>query len=150
MRDSALRLLARREYSVHVLQEKLQKRFPDRTAEIEALLTEFREKKLISDERFCEAFVQDQILRTHSGPVKILQKLKQKGIDPDLARATLEHVFPRAEQQNIARALAQQKYEEIRRNGKAKNKFEARQRVQRFLLGKGFAWDEIRDLALEN
>ena len=58
-----LRLLGRREYSVLKLRNKLLKRFPENVEEVEAALVLLKEKQFLSNDRFCRAYIQDQILK---------------------------------------------------------------------------------------
>ena len=77
--NSALRLLARREYSRGELRERLQRRSSNFEL-IEQVLDALAEQGLQSDERFTENFVR---YRTEQGkgPIKIRQDLRQKQID---------------------------------------------------------------------
>jgi len=146
LRTVALKLLARREYSSAEFQKKLSQKFPERGEEIKAVRTEFLEKGWLSDQRMAEAFIHDQIAFTQTGPLKIELKLREKGISSEIIKKALEQAFPDSEQQKIVRVLAEQKYAEIKRHGKAKNELEIRQKVQRFLMGKGFGWDEVKGI----
>ena len=77
-RSTALKLLARREYSQFELKTKLKaKAFP--LAEIETQLKLLKAEGLQSDARFTEAFINDRI-RAGYGPRAICLALEEKGV----------------------------------------------------------------------
>src|SRR5579859_4837971 len=82
VRARALGLLARREHSAGELGRKLQERGYDSTA-VEAVLSSLEQEKLLSDARFVEEFVAARV-RRGSGPMKIREELRGKGVDAAL------------------------------------------------------------------
>ena len=144
-REFGLKMLARREHSVSEFREKLFKKFKDEniTEEVDKIVAEFLEKNWISDERFCEVFIRDQVLKK-SGPQKILQKLRLKGVDKYLARKILDDNFEVEEFYKIAQRLADKKKVEILRKKSGISDFELRGRVTNFLVGRGFGFDVIK------
>ncbi len=87
-------LLARREHSRLELENKLKKRFPDAdtNTNIEALhqaLELLIQEGLLSDERFCEAFVHYRKSRGY-GPVRIRSELKLRGVSDQLIATYLD------------------------------------------------------------
>ena len=90
VRKKAMDLLARREYSVYELADKLRTRGYDDDSVAE-VVEELQRERLLSDERFVEAFVR-QRLQAGSGPVKIRYELQQKGVRDELID---DHVDPR-------------------------------------------------------
>jgi len=92
LRAHAMRLLARREYSVRDLRDRLCAKWPgqdgiSRLADelVEALVMEGS----LSDERFVESFVRSRLQRSQ-GPVKIRAELRKHQIPMDLVDAALE------------------------------------------------------------
>ena len=90
VRKKAMDFLARREHGVRELEGKLRSRGYDDEMVAE-VLEELQRDRLLSDERFVEAFVR-QRQQAGSGPVKIRYELQQKGIAAELVD---RHVDPR-------------------------------------------------------
>ena len=141
-----LKLLTRREHSVSEVREKLRKKFPAEIENIEKLIKKFVEKNWLSDSRFCEVFVRDQILKK-SGPKKIIQKLFKRGVDLELIREKIEEEYPASDQAEIIMELAKNKYETLKKRGKGESELELRQKILRFLMGRGFDFDMVKKAA---
>ncbi|MCK5460480.1 RecX family transcriptional regulator [Candidatus Gracilibacteria bacterium] len=139
-RSYGLKVLSRREHSCAEFKEKLKKKFPEEKIKIEEIIIEFIEKSWLSEKRFCEAFTRDQILKK-SGPQKIFQKLLQKGVERDIAKESVNKVFPQIDQASVAEKLAEKKYKEVRKRRKDDSEFEVQQKVLQFLIGRGFDFD---------
>ena len=77
--NTALNLLARREYSQYELRNKLATKFPDSASEIAEVLDRLVEQGLQSDQRFVEMWLRSQIEKGR-GPVRISYESRQKGI----------------------------------------------------------------------
>ncbi len=146
LRTVGMKLLARREYSSVEFQKRLLQKFPEKSQEIKTLSHEFTEKNWLSDERMVEAFIHDQVAFTQTGPLKIELKLRAKGVASEIIHDAMKRAFPSLAQQEVIRALSAKKYAEIRQRGKTGSELEARQKVQKFLMGKGFPWDEVKDI----
>ena len=100
IRRSAMDLLARREHSYRELLRKLRQRGAT-TAAAEVELDRLVDDGLLSDERFCEAYVYSRSQRGY-GPARLREELRQRGVAESLVEKTL------AEAQWDWRALAQQ------------------------------------------
>jgi regulatory protein len=135
-------LLGRREYSVSKLREKLQKLFPEKSEEFSSLIEEFIERDWVSDTRFSEAFIRDQIIKKN-GPQKIKQKLRQQGIDDDLITTCLLSVYSRDEQLQLAETWGHKKFEELTRRRPQDSEMVRQQKVKNFLVGRGFDFDVV-------
>jgi regulatory protein len=84
----AMRWLARREYSVHELEQRLAgKGFP--SGEISTVLDGLIGQGLVSDTRFTETLVRNRVERGY-GPLKIAYELRAKGIDDALVDEFLQ------------------------------------------------------------
>jgi regulatory protein len=141
VRESALRLIAQREYTSHDLHQKLTSKFPGSGPAIAEVMQEFQKKNWISDERFCENYIENKVLNGSLGPFQITQKLKLKGIDESLVKAHLEKHFPAEDQATTARTLAEKKHREILSRGKNEPHQAVQQKVMRYLVGKGYSFD---------
>lgn len=87
IRCSAMDLLARREHSYSELLRKLRQRGA-LTADAEVELDRLVEDGLLSDERFCEAYVYSRSQRGY-GPAKLREELRQRGVAEALVEQTL-------------------------------------------------------------
>ncbi|NRA42855.1 MAG: regulatory protein RecX [Pseudomonadales bacterium] len=102
----ALGLLAKREYSVLMLKQKLvNKHYNEQT--ISALLEYLQEKQFISDQRFAELFIRDA-LRKYRGANRIRSELAQKGINSALVSEQLDAL--NIDWQSIAHDLLSKKF----------------------------------------
>jgi SOS response regulatory protein OraA/RecX len=140
IRAFGLRLLARREYSEQDFREKLLKKFPENFLIIDEILAEFVTKNWLSNERFCECFIRDQKLKK-IGPLKIKQKLYEKGVGEDLFAAKILQNFSIEEQQELINYLETKKLEELKKRRPDDAEFERRQKVRQYLFGRGFYVD---------
>ena len=132
LRDYALRMLTRREHSVHEFCKKLRKKFPEE--DLTALVQEFQDQDWLSETRYCEAFIQHQKISTQAGPFLIHQKLRQKGVADETIKAQLALHFPEAEQAEYIEKLKAKKRPFI----KASSDFEREQKLRKYLQGKGY------------
>ena len=123
IRRSALDLLARREHSYAEMLRKLRQRGASvDMAEIE--LERLQENGLLSDERFCEAYVRSRSQRGY-GPQRLREELRQRGVSealierelssterdwPALARAAFAKRFPEGPASEIKERARQQRF----------------------------------------
>ena len=135
VREAAIRLLARREHAAVELTRKLRaKGWPE--ALVEAAVEGLVEERLVSDERFTEAFIHGRVGRG-SGPLKIEAELGQKGVGDAVVAELLDRRD--AEWRRLAREVRAKRFgAEIPRD------FKERAKQMRFLQGRGFTHDQIR------
>lgn len=133
LRERALRLLARREYSRADLERKLDLA-GYAAGDIAALLDRFEERGWLSDRRFAESWVADH--RAKSGSVKLACELRQHGV----ADAIIEAVLDGARDSELERA------QRVWRKKFAAPPADAAERARqiRFLQGRGFPLDIVR------
>jgi len=133
--ETAIRLLSMREHSRLELQRKLvQKGFS--TTLIEQTLRDLETQRLLSDERFTEAFVISRRERG-TGPVKIQAELQQRGIDSQLISHYLDFRDP--DWLECAEQARQKKY------GQAlPEEYPVKMQQARFLANRGFSHEQIR------
>ena len=79
LRNMAMNLLSRREYSRKELGSRLLRQF-SAVQQIEVALDRLEEEGLLSDQRFAESFVHQRISRGF-GPVRIAHELRDRGVD---------------------------------------------------------------------
>lgn len=81
-------LLARREYPLFTLQQKLQNRFDNASNDISDVLQQLIKDKLQCDDRYTGMFVRFSMSKGR-GPLRIRQELSQKKIKDHLIKAHL-------------------------------------------------------------
>lgn len=129
IRRSALDLLARREHSYAEMLRKLRQRgAPVDIAEIE--LDRLQENGLLSDERFCEAYVRYRSQRGY-GPQRLREELRQRGV----AESLIERELHSGERDWAA--LASAAFAKRFPEGPA-TELKERARQQRFMQYRGF------------
>ncbi len=133
----ALRILSKREHSVYELRRKLMTKFGDNKDWVDETINDCLENDWISNERYCAAYIRDQILK-RSGPYKIQMKLGEKGIGKDMARDQIGIVYTEDQQKEIKSYLEERKREEILRKKPKISDFELNGKVMQYLRGKGF------------
>ncbi|WP_404399632.1 recombination regulator RecX [Idiomarina seosinensis] len=135
LKESALRLLTRREHSRFELAEKLSRKGWAK-ADVEPLLDWLAQQGWQSDERFAASFVREK-LRQGQGPLKIVaQATQQRGVERQMVDAALQSEA--VDWRERCREVQQRKFGEqppADRKGWAK-------RV-RYLQQRGFGSDDI-------
>lgn len=135
LRNKAMRLLARREYSRHELHSRLMQTGADEALVI-ALLDQLAQRGWLSDQRFSE-----QLLRARSGQFgsrRIRYELREKGVDESTINATMAEA-PQADY-SVAKALWLKKFGQPAQDEKEKAK------QVRFLQARGFGFEIIRKI----
>lgn len=122
-------LLARREHSfAELLRKLLQRGAPEELAEIE--LERLQSEGLLSDARFCEAYVYSRSQRGF-GPVRLREELRHRGVADSLIDAVLyDEVWDWTD-------LAQKAFAKRFPDGQAED-LKERVRQQRFMQYRGF------------
>jgi regulatory protein len=87
IRRSALDLLARREHSRLEMLRKLKLRGAS-ADQCEAVIEQLQEDGLLSDERFCEAYVHSRVQRGY-GPQRLSEELRERGVDDHIIHAVI-------------------------------------------------------------
>lgn len=137
VRSAALRLLARREHSAEELRGKLEARGYEHAA-VAALIGALAGKNLLSDRRFVEEFVTSRT-RRGSGPLKIREELRGRGVDPELVEQALA-IHAEAWQEMATAARRKRFGAALPRN------YAERVRQARFLQQRGFTAEQIRQV----
>ena len=88
VRNTAVRLLGRREHSRFELERKLGSRGHAQEL-VERVVGDLADAGLQSDERFAESFVHSALGRGH-GPARIRARLRERGVEDDIASANLD------------------------------------------------------------
>jgi regulatory protein len=101
-------------------------------------LDKISDEGLQSDERFTESFIQHRINKGQ-GPIKILQELRQRGIDSNLIENVLESES--IDWLSVAEQVRVKKYGES-----IPGDYQKKAKQSRFLYSRGFNSDVINQL----
>jgi regulatory protein len=144
-KDIALRFLAYRSRSEFEVGQRLRRdSFPDHV--IERCVAELRERQLLNDAEFAEAFTRDRIRFRPSGPIRLRSELRARGIVGEEAERSIAEIFsedPHVEIELARRAL--QKFPA--RTGE--DPIRTRRRVYGFLGRRGFSAETIARVTAE-
>jgi regulatory protein len=138
-RKDALRLLGRRGYSCGQLVDRLKRKGHDASAAC-AVVDELRADNWLDDEEFARAVAREIRARGPASTRLIIQKLRQRRIDGDLARRVAEEALADADPLEEAVALAEKR---LRTMGRVPPATAAR-RIAGALARRGFDMDIIR------
>jgi regulatory protein len=133
--EQALRYLARRAHAKYELGKKLTQKGFDKNS-INKILGELEKKKYLNDSDFARIFTLDEIRLRKSGPLRIQQKLIQKGIHTEIIQECLRTLYPEDLQEQNAQYFAEKKLN-IMQNALPAEK---QKKLAAFLKGKGYAW----------
>jgi regulatory protein len=138
VRITAMGLLARREHSYHELFGKLKDRLPalDEHTVLRPVLDQLVADNLLSDARFVEAYVRYRSTRG-DGPLKIAAGLQPRKIAAALVKHALYEEGP--DWVELCRKALNRKFHFDGKPATAEL-----QRIQRFLLQRGFTGEQIR------
>jgi len=127
-------MLDRRLQPVARLRSKLVERGHSEEA-VAAVLTQMREQGLYSDRRYAEAFCRDCLLNRKVGRRYLVQKLREKQVDGNLAATVAAEILDSGTETVLAEQAAQARW--ARQRGPSD--YKALAKVIRFLVGRGFA-----------
>jgi len=137
VRAVALRLLARREHSTRELTSKLTARGYEQQT-VAAVIEALADRNLVSDGRFVDEFVASRV-RRGSGPVKIREELRSRGVAESLVDAALSE--QRGEWLTNAEAVRRKRF-----GAPLPQDFAERAKQARFLQQRGFSGEQIRQV----
>ena len=138
-RRDALRLLGRRGYSSGQLVDRL-KRKGHAESTARAVVDELRDGDWLDDEEYARAVAREICARGPASPRLIMQKLRQRRIDADLARRVAEETLADTDPVEEAIALAEKRMRSMRSVPRAT----AARRIAAALARRGFDMDTIR------
>ena len=141
--SKAASLCSRREYCVSEIREKLTLWQQSSEAQ-ERIIARLLSEGYIDEVRFCNAYALDKLRYNHWGRVKIDQMLRHMQVDSCARQAALDQL-PEEEYRDILRRVAETKRPAVT----GRNDYERRGKLVRFLLGKGFEMDLIRQVVGE-
>ena len=135
----ALTLLSARELSEAQLRTRLKRREID-ADDIESAIARLKADRTINDRRVALAIARMESSIKHRGRARVLQKIRQAGIDGDLAEDAVREVFEDVnEDELLDRAMERR----LRGTAVADLDERGRARIARGLAGQGFSLDAI-------
>jgi regulatory protein len=105
-----------------------------------------KENRFLDDKRFVEAYVQGKVRIKKWGRQKIKAALFQKRIDAKLIQEGIYAFISDEEYQLVVESLIERKNREL---SSEKNTQIKKQKLMRFLLSRGFQYDEFSSLKLD-
>ena len=139
--SQAYRYLSRRPHLISELRVKLRQKEFD-VHSIDTVIDLLRDKKYLDDADFIRRFIKDQVQLKQTGPLKIRQKLLQKGAEATTTDMLLTELYPFETQLKNARRL----YEKRKQRSDAPDQ----QKLIRHLQQKGYSWEVINQLKIKN
>lgn len=135
----ALTLLSARELSEAQLRTRLRKRKIDEEA-IDSAVTRLKDNRTLNDRRVAMAIARMESSIKHRGRGRVIQKIRQAGIDGDTADDAVREVFQDVDESELlehafARKMRGKTVKELDEKGRA--------RIVRALVGQGFAFDAV-------
>ena len=131
-------LCAKSEHCEHDMTEKMRLWGVDADTQAQ-VMEKLVSGRYVDDERYARAFVRDKIRYGKWGRRKIGQALRMKRINDDIVDDILDAIDDE-EYLNVLRPIVKQKL----RTTHAANDYELRMKVTKYVLGRGFTLDIIR------
>lgn len=100
-------------------------------ADSDAILTHLREQGYVDDYRYCRAFVHDKVAYQGWGRMKLRAALRAKHLPDDAINEAIENIDETVYRRQIERLVNQKRVQD-------------RDRLIRFLLQRGFTYEDIR------
>lgn len=135
--DKAALLCSKSEKCTSEIQEKL-KIWGLSDEESEPVIEKLVAEKYLDDERFARAYAKDKFRFNHWGKQKITHMLRAKHISSEILELAFEEIEDEAYADEL-RKLLTDKEKSIR----AKDKYDKRNKLMRFALGRGFESNQI-------
>ncbi len=135
--ERARKFCAYRERSHKEVWEKLKALNMDGETTSE-LVTQLIQENFLNEERFAKTYAKGKFKNNQWGRQKIRKGLREKGIHPNLIEIALREIDEKA-YENELETLLNKKLKTL----KAKNQYDKKAKVARFLIGKGYEQDIV-------
>ncbi len=140
VKDSALRLLSRRNHSKYELKLKLLKKKFSKEV-IQKVLVELEDKDLLNDEQFARELVDERLNRKNEGINKIRNSLFQKGVNREIIDKVLDSKLDEETMVESALKLASKRLKLLDKLDDSQKK---KQKIYSYLANKGYSFDQIK------
>lgn len=145
LREAALRLLAHRPRTEAELRQRLTRKGFDAGA-ADACIVELRERGLLDDAAFAEMFTRDRVRLNPRGRRRVLQELRGRGVEAEVAVTAMEGVLREEAVDEVA--LAREAARRWRPRG-GEEPPRARRRLTGYLARRGFGSETVRAVVEE-
>jgi len=135
--DKAAFLCSRSEKCTSEIQEKL-KLWGLSSEDYEPVIEKLVAEKYLDDERFARAYVKDKFRFNHWGKQKIAHMLRAKNISAEILELAFEEIEDEGYSDELRKLLTDKE-----KSIKAKDKFDKRNKLMRFAMGRGFESGQI-------
>lgn len=135
--DKAAFLCSRSEHCTSEIQEKL-KTWGLSAEDAEPVIEKLKEEKYLDDERFARAYVKDKFRFNHWGKQKIEYMLRAKKINQEILELAFEEIVDEDYSENLLKLITGKAP-----SLKAKDKYDKRNKLMRFAMGRGFESNKI-------
>ena len=135
--DRAAFLCSRSEHCISEVVEKL-KLWGLQEEDVGPVIEKLTKEKYIDDERFARAYVKDKFRFNHWGKQKIAFMLRAKNISAEIQELAFEEIQEEKYSEDLQKLLSDKE-----KSIKAKDKYDKRNKLMRFALGRGFESGEI-------
>ncbi len=125
--------------------EKL-KRMGAEDGEVLQVLNLLIDNKFLDDARFADAYAVGKLRIKHWGVNKIKQGLQLKRLNPELITKAINNLYLQEDYFGILRAVAERKWHDL---SKEKDPWIRKQKLFRFLVSRGFNYDEFSELKFD-
>jgi regulatory protein len=142
IKHCAFNLLSRRLHSTSELKIKLKQKFRNYEL-IEEVIAHLSENKYLDDNKFTSEFVAEKSRTKLWGSRKISAELKRRGIDYKIADEDSINNFIGENITNL-KLCAEKKLKSLKNRNTPENKLKLK--MTAYLLGKGFSYDEIKNV----
>jgi regulatory protein len=137
--QAALRLIAHRDRTVHELRTRLAEKGFDAGA-VEGAVARLKRIGYLDDRTYCERYIGEVLATRPAGRRSITDRLRLKGVHPDVVREVLEQAYPDELAQQMAYRAAAQRLTRLRRDDPTAR----RRKLAGFLSRRGFDYDEVQ------
>ncbi|PWN05165.1 regulatory protein RecX [Rhodohalobacter mucosus] len=141
VKDACYRYLSRRDHAAMELRQKITQKGL-RASVADLIIEEFEQKGLIDDYRFAKKFAADKMELKKWGPLKIKNALLRKGVKKSISEKVTQNIIENLEQDGICVDLLRKRKAHFLRET---DPMKRRQKMYRYLAGKGFYNREIND-----
>src|SRR5664280_1069840 len=141
--DKAALLCSKSEKCTSEIQEKL-KLWGLSAEESEPVIEQLTEEKYLDDERFARAYVKDKFRFNHWGKQKIAHMLRAKNISHEILELAFEEIEEDGYADELRKLLTDKE-----KSTKAKDKYDKRNKLMRFALGRGFESNKVYEIFKE-
>ncbi len=141
--DKAALLCSKSEKCTSEIQEKL-KLWGLSAEESDPVIKQLIAEKYLDDERFARAFVKDKFRFNHWGKQKIAHMLRAKNISHEILELAFEEIEEDGYSDELRKLLTDKE-----KSIKAKDKYDKRNKLMRFALGRGFESNKVYEILKE-